>query len=163
MDFGDIAEKVPFIVIAIVFILLQFFLRRRRKPEMMRQEIVESLLSEVRLNQALAETFSLRQKPKKFETVSWQRCKTGLDFLDQSLQAILSDAFGMAEDFNQQIEAAKKYKSASYMVNVNVDKLKEPLTKSRQGLEQWLLSTVGAKEPPPKNPGLFDGLFGKRG
>ena len=57
---------------------------------------------------------------------------------------------------------AKKHKSASYMVNVNADKLKVPLAKSKQELEEWLLENVGAKEPPPKYPGIIDGLFGRR-
>ena len=119
MDFGDIGENIPIIVMIVGLILLQFFLRRRRKPEITHQEIARNLLSEVRLDQALAEIFPLRQKPKKFETVSWQINRTKLDFLDESLQVALSDAFTTIEDFNRQIEAAKKHKSASYMVNVD--------------------------------------------
>jgi len=160
MDFGDIGANVPLIVGVIILILAQFFLRRRRKPATTHKEIAQSLLSEVKLNQALVESFHLRQKPKKFETVSWRMNKTKLDFLDQALQVVLSDAFMIAEDFNQQIEAAKKYKSASYMVNVDTGKLKGPFTKSQQGLEQWLLSTAETKESPPKSPGLFDDFLG---
>ena len=161
MDFGNIGSNIPAIVLAIALILLQLFLKRRRKPETTQQEIVRSLLSEVKLNQALAESYHLRQKPKKFEIVSWQRNKNKLDFLDKAVQVALTDAFTTAEDFNGQIEAAKKYKSASYMVNVNVGKIIEPLTKSRQGLEQWLLSKTGTKESSSKYPGIFDDWFGK--
>jgi len=162
MDFGDIGENLPIIVMAIAFIFFQFFLRRRRKPEATQQEIVQSLLSAARMNLSLAEAFCFRLQTKKFETASWQRNKTKLDFLDQPLQVVLSDAFTMAEDFNQQIEAAKKYKSTSYMMNLTMDKLREPLTKSEQGLEEWLLSKTGIKEPPPQYPGIFDALFGSR-
>ena len=161
MDFGNIASNLPAIALAIGIILLQLFLRRRRKPEATQREIAQSLLGEVRLNQALAESYNLRQKPKKFETVSWQRNKSKLDFLDQALQVELNGAFTTAEDFNQQIGAAKKYKSASYMVNVNMGKIKEPLIKSHQGLDEWLLSKTGTKEPSSKYPGIFDGWFGK--
>ena len=157
MDFGNVI----IIVAILALVLLQFFLRRR-KPETLHGEIAQSLLMEVRLNQALAETFHLRQKPKKFEVTIWQRNKTKLDFLSQSLQVVLSDAFMMADDFNRQIEAARKYRSTSYIVNVNIDKLKEPLAKSKEGLEEWLVANVGRKEPPPKYPGLFDSLFGRR-
>ena len=162
MDFGDLGGNLPFIAIVVGLILLQFFLMRRRKPKTTQQEIVQSLLSEVRVNQALAEIFHHLQKPKKFEATGWQRSKSKLDFLDQSLQVVLSDAFMMVEDFNQQIGAAKKYKSASYMVNVNVDKLKGLLIKSREGLEEWLLANIGTKDPTPKSPGLFDIWFGGR-
>ena len=160
MEFGDIEKNLPIIVMVIALILLQFFLRRRRKPEATQGEIVQSLLSEVRMNLSLTEAFRLRSQVKKFGAASWQRNKTKLDFLDQSLQTVLSDAFMKAEDFNQQIEAAKKYKSTSYMVNIDVDKLTGPLTKSKEGLEAWLLKNVGRKEPPPKYPRVIDGLFG---
>ncbi len=161
MDFGAIGENVPIIVAIIGLILLQVFFRRR-KPATTHLEIAQSLLTEVKLNQALAENYYLRQKPKKFETVSWRMNKNKLDFLGHELQVVLSDVFMVAEDFNQQIDAAKKYKSASYMVNVNVDKIKGPLDKSKQGLEQWLLENVGTKEPPPKYPSIIDSLFGGR-
>lgn len=160
MDFGAI--NAPFILVVIGIIVLQIFLMRRRKPEVTQQESVRNLLAEVRMNLGLVEIFRVHQQAKRFEMVSWQRNKTNLDFLDQSLQVVLSDAYMMAEDFNRQIKVAKKYKSASYMVNINIDKLKEPLTKSKQGLEEWLLSKVGTKEPSPKYPGLFDVWFGRR-
>jgi hypothetical protein len=162
MDFGDIGANIPTILTVVGLILLQFFLRRRRKPEVTHREIAQGLLTEVRLDQALAESFHLRRKPKKFEVVSWQLNKTKLDFLDQPLQVALSDAFTTIEDFNRQIDAAKKHKSASYMINVDVGKIKGPLSKSKQGLEEWLQLTTGTNEPPPKYPGMLDGLFGGR-
>ena len=162
MDFGDIGANIPTILTVVGLILLQFFLRRRRKPEVTHREIAQGLLTEVRLDQALVESFHLRRKPKKFEAVSWQLNKTKLDFLDQPLQVALSDAFTTIEDFNRQIDAAKKHKSASYMINVDVGKIKGPLSKSKQGLEEWLQSTTGTNEPPPKYPGMLDGLFGGR-
>jgi len=161
MDLGTILENAPIIGAVIVLILLQFFLRKR-KPETTQQEIVQNLLSEVKLNWALAETFHLHQKPKKLEIVSWQRNKNKLDFLKQSLQGALSDAFGMAEDFNQRVGAAKKFKSGSYLVGIDIEKLKEPLAKSKQGLEEWLMINVGTKDDSPKYPGLLDGLFGEK-
>jgi hypothetical protein len=48
------------------------------------------------------------------------------------------------------------------MVNVNADKLKEPLSKSKQGLEQWLTSKAATKSAPAKYPGIFDDWFGRR-
>lgn len=161
MDFGTIGENAPLIGVVIVLILLQIFLRKP-KPERVEREVVQNLLSEVRLNWALAETIHLRQKPKKLEVVSWQRNKNKLDFLKQSLQSALSDAFSMVEDFNQRVEAAKKYKSSSYLAGINIDKLKEPLAKSKEGLEEWLLMNVGTIDPPREYPGFLDGLFGSR-
>ncbi len=162
MDFGAIGENLPLFVIIAAIILLQFFLRRRRKPETTHREIVQDLLAETRLNQALLEVFYHQQKPRKFMATSWQRNKTRLDFLEQSLQTVLYDAYMMAEDFNQQIDAAKKHKSANYIPSLNVDKLKGLLTKSREGLEEWFVAHTGTKKPPLEYPGIFDVFFGRR-
>lgn len=161
MDFGDIAGNIPFILLVIGLILLQFFLRRR-KPELANREIVRNLLSEVKLNHALAESFHLRQRLRKFEVTSWERHKNKLDFLKQSVQTALADAFMMVDDFNRQIETFKKHKSTGYMASMDVDKVKKPLAKSQEGLEQWLQTAVGVKEPSPEYPSITDDLFGSR-
>ena len=158
MDFGDIGENIPIILLIVGLIALQFIVGRRRKPESTRQQTIRDLLLEVRLNQAMLESYYQRQKPKKFEMNDWKRSKGKLDFLGQSLQRSLSDAYMIIEDFNQQIDEAKRYKSASYMASVNPDKLKEPLAKCRQGLQEWLLASTAAN--PPKRPGILDEWLG---
>jgi len=159
-------ENLPLILMIAALIALQIFFMRRRNPERTQQELVVNLLGEVKINEVLVETFSLRQKPKKFEVTMWEVNKNRLKFLAKSVQRTLSEAFGMIEDFNQQIDAAKKAsrkaKSASYKVDIDVNELKEPLARSRQGLEQWLLVTIGTKDPPPKYPSIIDYLFGGR-
>lgn len=162
MDFSSIEGNLPLILLILAFILLPFFFRRRRSSQVMSQEVARNLLSEVRLNLSLAEVYSVNGRVKRFETVSWRLNKSKLDFLGQSIQAALADAFTMAEDYNQQMAAAKKHRSAGFVSNINVDKFKGLLTKGKEGLEEWLLAKVGTKEPPPKYPGLFDGLFGGR-
>ncbi|MFC2025471.1 hypothetical protein ACFLTG_03580 [Chloroflexota bacterium] len=162
MDFSELGENFPIIVLAIGLALLQIFFIRKRKPAVTQQGIIQSLLSDIRVNQALVENYHLLKKPEKFEAVSWQRSKSKLDFLSQSLQGVLSDTFTPIEDFNQQIEAARKHKSTSYMVNVDVGKVKGPLAKSRQGLEEWLTTNIETKEPPTKYPGFLESFFGGR-
>ena len=162
MDIGDIGGNLPIIIAIVVLIFFQFFLRRGRKPQGTQSEIVRGLLSEVRLNLAIADITQLHWRTRRFEVTSWQRSKTKLDFLEQPLQSALSDAYTMAEDFNQQIAAAKKYKSTSYMVSVDVEKLKGPLTRSKEGLEAWLPDNARTKEPPTKYPSVLDDFFGGR-
>jgi len=162
MDLGDIGEKLLPFVMVIVFIVFQFFLKRRRPVETTPLAVVLSLLSEVKQNQQLAEAFRFQWQAKNFTTASWQRNKNKLDFLDQSLQVALSDTFMMVEDFNRQIKSAKKYKSTSYMASINMEKLKELLARSGWGLEQWLSSVGATKETQTKQRSLFDSLFGSR-
>lgn len=161
MDFGDISGNIPIIALVIGLILLQFFLKRRRSPETKPREIAQIMLSEARLNLRLAEVFTFSHRASKFITASWQINKNKLDFLDQSLQVALSDAFMMAEDFNQRIATAKKYKSTSYMAGIDVDKLKRILAKSLEGLEEWLQEETETTEPPLKIPGIFGDWTGK--
>ncbi len=158
---GNLGENVIFII-AILAILVLFSLFRRRSPNRDRPEVVRGLLSEVRINEVLIETFHQRPKPKRFETSTWQLNKKKLDFLEKSLQVDLNNAFTLAEDFNRQLKAAKKAKSADFKFNLDHEKMKEPLAKSKKGLEDWLLAHFGGREPPPKYPTITDYLFGGR-
>ncbi len=161
MDFSAIAD-VLFILIMIGLILLCISLWRRKKPVATNRETALRLLFEVKLNLGLAGVFRHDWGVRKFETVDWRRCNTKLDFLAQPVRAALTDAFVMAEDFNRQIGAAKKNKSVSYLYNIDVGKLKEPLARSKQGIEEWLLANGGIEGSPLQYPGLRDLLFGSR-
>lgn len=157
MDLGSI----PFILTVVLLLVVFYFFRGRGGGVRNRPELIQSLLSEVKLDQALLETFNLRQKPKKFETTSWQIYENRIDFLEEWLQDALAKAFGMIEDFNQQIQIAKKEKSVSYM-NIDVAKLRGPLAKSKKGLEDWLEETTGHRELPIRYPSPFGWFFGER-
>ena len=161
MDFGALGERLPLILAIVALILLQFFLRRRRKPEGTHDEIVQSLLGEVKLNQAVVGMLSAGQRPRRLEVVTWQRNRDKLEFLDQPLRAALSDAYRVAEEFNQQLDTARKYKLSTSLANINPNRLGESLSQSQQGLEDWLLSQTGSRETGKKYPGMFDDWTGK--
>jgi len=144
--FGEGSQWVIIIPI-IILIVLTFVMRRRRPAEKTDPEIAGSLFLDVNENLKLAESFSFQRRPKKFRTGSWQRNSEKVDFLDASLRSSLADAFGLAEDFNQEIESAKKYKSTIYLSGVDVHKLEEPLTKSKEGLEEWLKANIQQAGP----------------
>ena len=160
MDIGSIQDNLPLILLIAAVILIPMFFRRRLRPMAAPQEVVRNLLSEVKLDLSLAEVYIANGRVKKFETVSWQLNKNKIDFLGQSVRAALTDAFTLADDYNQQVAAAKKHRSDYSIANINIEKLKGSLTDSKDGLEEWLVAKVGTKEPPVKYPGLFDGLFG---
>lgn len=155
-------ENIIFALVMIALALLIFFVRRGGRSRALPYDAVRALLSEVKLNQGLVEVYSVNGRVKRFETVSWQLNKDRLDFLNKSLQAVLVEAFGIAEDYNQQIKAARKHKSGGYVPAINVNKLRESLAKSKEGLEMWLMSKVGTKDTTPKYPGIMDSLFGGR-
>lgn len=146
MDFGDLSElgkNISAIIPLILLVLFQIFMRRRR-TEKTTPEVVNNLLKEINHNQQLMEAFLVTWQTNKFKTDSWQRNKNRLDFLDQHVHTALTNAYDLAEEFNREITSAKKFKSSSYLANVNVDKLREPLARSRKGLEEW--QSLGAEQ-----------------
>ena len=109
--------------------------------------MVKSLLSEIDYNQKLMESFSLVWETKKFKTATWERNKDKIDYVeDKGLYSTLVDVYEIAKEFNREIDMAKKYKSTSYLVSIKVDRLRKPLAKSKEGLQQWLDLNKGKKK-----------------
>ena len=134
---GDIGRNLIILVPMILLVLFNIF-RKRRRGERTQSEIVISLLSEIGLNQQIVEVFLQRGGARKLKIGSWQRNKDKLEFFDQKLQECLAKTFNMVEEFNRATDAARKFKSSSYLVGIPMDKLKESLTLCRQGIEEWL-------------------------
>lgn len=160
MDWDTIGENLPLILGVVFFILIQFYLRKN-KPERTAPEIVQSLLNDIKANLQIIEASSLQQKLKKLNTGSWNRNNKRLKFLDESLQATISDTFGMVDELNRQISAANKQKSVAYLYDINFSTLEKPLNKSKEELEEWLQENTGKKEVT-KYPGLFDDFLWRR-
>ncbi len=159
MDLSNLWGVLPLVGIVIAVILVQSFFIRKNKPESQRT-IVQNLLLDVKVNQVLIDMVKDGQKPKNFSSNNWQLSRNRLDFLAKSLQTYLSAAFDTVDDFNQQIRLAKKSKTQQY-VNLDTAQLSEPLSKSRQGLEDWLMAHGGVEEGPPiRYPSMWDALFG---
>jgi len=146
IDWGEIGKVVGY-VIPVIILLVVNVLFRKQQEQKRRLSVVRSLLSEIEYNQKHMEALSLKWQIKKFKTGHWQRNKDKMDYIDQSLHVTLTGTYEIAEEFNRDIEAAKKYKSTSYLASIQVDRLKEPLSKSKQGLEEWLQLNKGRKEP----------------
>jgi len=148
------------IIILLIILLLVSLLRRRGGPAKY-PEIVQSLLYDIRCNQALAETFLLREKPHRFEDSNWQMNKSRVGFLGESLKQNLRESFTLVEEFNTQIKECKKTHSDSYK-GIDLTKFKELLAKCRQELEDWMVDKTGQKELPVKYPTMTGFFFGER-
>jgi len=141
-DWGDIGKILSYLLPVIILIMVNVFFRKQREQKR-RLAVVRSLLSEIDYNQKLMEAFSFQWQAKKFKTGNWKKNRDKMDYIGQSLHTILADGYEIAEEFNREIEAAKKYKSASYLASIQVDRLREPLAKGKQGLEEWLQLNKG--------------------
>jgi hypothetical protein len=158
--FDASAEQWSWLIPLIIVIALSFIMRRRKPVENTPQEIASSLLMDVVADQQALEKFSTQKKPKKLKMGSWQRNWEKLDFLDPSLRETLSKTFTQIEDFNMRVESAKMYKSTSYLFGVNIERLQEPLDKSREGLEEWLKANAEQAGPGAGRQGCMGGGLG---
>ena len=146
-DLGDIGKILTYLIPAIILILTNVVFRKQREQKN-QLSLVRSLLSEIDYNQKLIEAFSMQLQTRKFKIAAWQRNKDRMDYIDSSLRYTLADAYETAEEFNREIDAAKKHKSASYLASIQVGRLRKPLDSSKQGLEEWLaLNQSKGKSP----------------
>lgn len=146
-DWKEIGRILAYIIPVIVFIIFNVLMRKQQEQKR-RLGVVKSLLAEIDHNQKLLEAFLLQWQYKKFKTGHWQRNKDKLDYIDQGLRTTLTGTYGIVEGFNKEIETAKKQKSSSYLAGIKMDRLREPLAKSRQGLEEWYALNKDRKKPP---------------
>jgi hypothetical protein len=152
-DWGEIGQVLSYLIPVVIFILFNVFFRKQQERKR-QQQVVRSLISEIDYNQKLLEAFLYKWQAKKFKTGTWKANQAKMDYIDQGLRNTLAGAYEIAEQFNSEIEAAKKHRSASYLAGIQVDRLREPLAKSRQGLEEWLELNQRQKElgKPGGNP-----------
>jgi len=150
VDFSDLGEIGKYLayLIPVIIIILTNVVFRKQKQQKARLSVVRSLLSEISSNQKLMEAFSLQWQTKKFKTATWKQNKDKMDYIDPGLRYTLADAYEIAEEFNREIDAAKKHKSVSYLAGIRVDRLREPLARSNQGLEEWLALNQSKKKLP---------------
>ena len=156
MDLGETGINILLGILIALLLVANFFFRKRKAEKTPLGKAV-GIFSELRHNQKLTGTFSFHWGSKKFKTASWKRNNARIDFIPMEIRATLSKAFDMVEDVNQRIDAAKKYKSDSYMAAIDVDKLKVPLARGAEQLQIWLQENVNNPEFLPKRR---RGLFG---
>ena len=141
-DWGVIGRALAAIIPVIILLVVNVFFRKQQEQKR-RLTTVRSLLSEINYNQELMEAFSLQWQTKKFKMATWKRNKDRMDYIASGLRYTLASAYEIAEEFNREIDTAKKHKSLSYLASIQVDRLREPLAQSKQGLEEWLQLNKG--------------------
>jgi len=145
IDWKEIGQVLSYLVPVFAFVVINVLFRKRQEQKR-QQQVVRSLISEIDYNQKLMETFLFKWQARKFKTGTWKRNRDKMDYIDQGLRNILAGAYEIAAEFNSEIEAAKKRKSSSYLAGIQVDRLKEPLARSKQGLEEWMELNKRQKE-----------------
>ena len=126
-------------IIGLIVILLIWNISRRKKSGSVRLDGVMGILSDIDDNlKVLEERAANWQSKRKFKTGIWRMYKGKLDYLESSLVAKIDETFAIAEELNDRIESAKKNKMMSTLQDLPLDKLRGPLTESREKLIAWL-------------------------
>ena len=154
MDLSETAINIMLGILIAGLLVVNVFVRKR-KTDKTPLGMAVSIFTELRHNQKLVETFSFHWKAGRFKTASWKRNSGRIDFIPFEIRTTLSKAFDMLEEYNQRIDAAKSYKSDSYMAAIDVDKLKAPLAESMQQLQVWVQENANNPDYLPKRRGLF--------
>ncbi len=141
-------------VAIVVFLILNVIFRRRREEKTPLGRVA-SIFVDISRNEKMIDNFGLSRGYKKLNTGGWRRNSNKIDFLPQELQVELGKVFDMAEEINGRIEAARKFKSQSYMAGIDVSRMQAPLAKTKEQLQLWLQENMQNPEYAPKKRGLF--------
>jgi uncharacterized repeat protein (TIGR04076 family) len=144
-DWGEIGRILSYMIPVIIFLLVNVFFKKQQEQKR-RLTVVRSLLSDIDYNQNLIEASSYQRKMNKFKTKTWKSNKGKMNYIAPDLYSNLSDAFGIAEELNREIDAAKKHRLASYMATLQTDRLRKPLDRCKQELEAWLMVNKDKKK-----------------
>ena len=137
-DWSEIGSVLGYLIPVILFLIFNVFFKKQQEQKR-RVTVVKGFISEIDYNQKLAESFSTKLEMKKFKTATWDRNKNKINYVNnEGLYSTLAHAYEITDEFNREIDTAKKYKTTSYLVSIKVEKLRKPLERSRQGLQNWL-------------------------
>jgi hypothetical protein len=126
--------------ILIVVIVIYFLLTgRRRRSESPRLTSAINAITNVNDDMRLLELHMAdRLSTKKFKNGGLANAEEKLMFLDAPTLAALKETYTLTSEFNQRIDNAKKARAPSTLQDLPLDKLTEPLNKSKAGLVVWL-------------------------
>jgi hypothetical protein len=126
-------------IVVVVLLLIWSLTRRRRSTGNSNIDAVGGVLTEVDTNlRILDERMTNWQSKKMFQTRAWKTYRDRLQFLEPSLTSSINESFALVEEFNSRIDSARKNRAMATLQDMPLEKLKEPLNKSKEGLITWL-------------------------
>ena len=151
---GDLSTSILIGVVLILMLGLSMALQIFRTQRAPLGRVV-GILSNVINNEKFVENFSFHRSMGKLKANAWKKNKDKVNFLPQDILTGLSRLFEMVEEVNERIDAAIKYKSDSYMAGIDISKLREPLAKNKEQLQEWIQVNMHNPEYLPKKRSLF--------
>jgi hypothetical protein len=128
------------IVILVFFVATMVWgIMRRKKQGNSKVQTTLSLMQDINSNLRVVDERVRDWKTyKRFKTGAWEQYQEKIEFLDMPVKDSLKKAFTMAADFNSRIDVARKNKSLAYLSDISAESLREPLVRSKAGIQEWL-------------------------
>ncbi|MFC1982882.1 hypothetical protein ACFLV5_03780 [Chloroflexota bacterium] len=151
---GETVINILMVVVLVGLLVANVYFKKRKGDDTPLGKAA-SILLEMHRNEDQAANFNFHYGMRKFTTGSWKKYKDKIDYLPQELVTDLAQTFDMVEDVNRRIDAARTYKSDSYLAGIDVSKLTPSLANSKAQLQEWLQENLQNPEYAPKRRGLF--------
>ncbi len=131
------------ILFVAVIVLLIWFVMRGRRREGPKLQVALAMIANVNDNLKIMETHRIDPlSTKKFKAGAWKSYSDKHDFLDAHTVPALKESFNLIAEFNNTINSAKKDKNPAILQGLPLDKLKDPLSRSKDGLVLWLRANL---------------------
>jgi hypothetical protein len=141
-----------YIIFIAVILILIWILTRTRKRTTPRLQSAINMIADINENLKILETRRINpQSPKKFKTGAWRAYQEKLDFIEAETLIALKETYTLINEMNEKIEIAKKSQSLATLQALPLDKLKDPLTKSKEGMMSWLRANLQAETLTRRN------------
>ena len=127
------------ILLVILIIILVWLFTRRGRRDSPRLQVAIALIADVNDNLKILENHRIDPaSTKKFRDRSWKAYQEKLDFMDASTSLAIKDCFTLISEVNEKIDIARRNKSPATLQELPLEKLRELLAKSKDGLVSWL-------------------------
>jgi regulatory protein YycI of two-component signal transduction system YycFG len=152
-------QTITIVIIGVLVVFLIWTYLRRKSTGSPKVDAVEGILKDIAENTlVMEERLTNPQSTRKFQISNWKRFNNKLGFLGELELASVNEVYALMMEYNRQIELARKNHNLAALQEVQVEKLKEPLNKSKNGLSDWL-RTNRRKELETGNRGGFGDFF----
>jgi hypothetical protein len=138
-------ENGAWVLIIIIVLLVLWTFSRRRKPRSSKLDTAIAVLSDINYNLKILEIRTADKTSKKnFKVMNWRFYRDRVEFLQPEVVTTINESFTIAEEFKNKIDIAKKNNTLESL-DIQLERLKEPLTQGKKGLVAWLKDNVNAE------------------
>jgi len=153
------SQTIQIVIIGILVVVLIWTYLRRKSTGAPKVDAVEGILKEITENtKIMEERLANPQSTRKFQIDNWRRFKDKIGFLEEAEIGSINEVYNLAAEYNSRIDLARKNPVLTTLQEMQVEKLREPLSQSKRGLSDWLRENR-RKELENRSRGGFGDFF----